>query len=77
MGQPAQLALNTLVRLLLALIQLIAIPAACAWLCHLTLNNAGKPEPIYAAAVVAIIAFIIAQAFALVMSCALDTLFVC
>ena len=35
------------------------------------------PEPIYPSALVVLMAFIIVRAFALVMSCALDTLFVC
>jgi choline transporter-like protein 2/4/5 len=77
LGQPAQLALNTIVRLVLALIQMVAIPCACAWLCLVLLQSQGKPEPIYPAGAVAIIAFVIAQSFAVVMSCALDTLFVC
>ena len=77
MGHPAQLALNTLIRLILQLLQLIGIPLGCAWLCNYTLESRGRPEPMYAAAVVAVLAFFIAQAFALVMACALDTLFVC
>ena len=41
LGNPAQLALNTLVRNILSLIQMIAIPAACGWGCHqvLSMNN--------------------------------------
>jgi hypothetical protein len=77
MGNPAQLALNTIVRLILALLQLIAIPAVCAWACNVTLEGQKRPEPIYASAMVALMAFVITQAFALVMSCTLDTLFVC
>ena len=74
---PAQLALNTIVRLILSLLQLIAIPGVCAWACNATLERQRKPEPMYASAVVAIMAYIITSAFALVMSCTLDTLFVC
>ena len=77
MGNPAQLALNTIVRLILSLLQLIAIPGVCAWACNATLERQRKPEPMYASAVVAIMAYIITSAFALVMSCTLDTLFVC
>ena len=45
LGNPAQLALNTLVRNILSLIQMIAIPAACGWGCHqvLSMNNTGYP----------------------------------
>ena len=74
---PAQLALNTAVRMVLGLLQLLLIPAASAWLCHTALERRGAPEPLYAAAVTALFAFVIARAFSLVMSCALDTLFVC
>lgn len=77
MGNPAQLALNTIIRLLLGLIQMIAIPMLCAWICNMTLERQKKPEPIYASVVVALMAFVITKAFALVMSCTLDTLFVC
>ena len=51
--------------------------AVCAWLCHQLLSSQGTPEPLYPSAIVALIAFIIVRAFSLVMSCALDTLFVC
>ena len=64
-------------RNVLGLIQIIAIPAVCGWLCHEILASQGNPEPIYPAALVLIMAYIITTAFALVMSCALDTLFVC
>ena len=77
MGHPAQLALNTLIRTILVLIQLVGIPVGCAWLCNYVLESKGSPEPMYAAFAVALLAFIIAQAFASVMGCALDTLFVC
>ena len=76
-SHPAQLALNTMVRNILTLIQLLGIPSLCGWLCHRVLVGALKPEPLYPSALVFLMAFIIMQAFALVMSCALDTLFVC
>ena len=77
MGQPAQLALNTFVRLVLGLIQTLGITCACAWLTHTWLTREGKSEPIYATAVAAVAAYVIASSFALVFSCVLDTLFVC
>ena len=77
MSQPAQLALNTFVRLVLALIQTVGITIFCAWLANAHLTSLGRPEPMYPAAVVALSAYVIASAFALVFSCALDTLFVC
>ena len=76
-GHPAQVALNTTVRTILGLIQLLAIPAIAGWLCHYVLESNGRPEPLYAAVVSALFAFLIIRAFALVMSCTLDTLFVC
>ena len=78
-GQPAQLALNTLVRNILSLIQLIGIPAVCGWACHqlLSTSEPPNPEPVYPSGVVVFFALIITMAFSLVMSCALDTLFVC
>ena len=77
LSQPAQLALNTAVRLILSLLQLIAIPVTCSWACNYYLTQEQKAEPMYASVVVALMSFIIVQAFALVMSCTLDTLFVC
>ena len=77
LGQPAQLSLNTFVRTVLYLIQIIAVPCASAWGCHEILASRGNPEPIYAAGLVLLMAYVITSAFALVMSCALDTLFVC
>ena len=76
-SQPAQLSLNTLVKLLLTLLQLILIPCGCAWLCNFLLIREGATEPLYASVVVLLMAFIITNAFALVMGCSLDTLFVC
>ena len=72
-----QLAVNTLVRTILSLIQLIGIPALCAWACNMLLTSREKPEPIYAAGVVLLFSLVITMAFSLVMSCSLDTLFVC
>ena len=78
-SQPAQLALNTLVRNILSLIQLIGIPAVCGWVCHqlLSTSEPPNPEPIYPAGIVVAFSLVITMAFSLVMSCALDTLFVC
>jgi hypothetical protein len=77
LGQPAQLSLNTMVRNVLALIQLIGIPAVCGWVCHQILKSNGRPEPMYPSALVVLLAYVITASFAIVMSCALDTLFVC
>ena len=76
-ANPAQLAINTLVRLLLNLIQCIAIPLTCGYLANTWLTRANKPEPLYASIIIVICAFVVASAFALTFSCAMDTLFVC
>jgi len=78
-GQPAQLALNTFVRSILTLIQVLGIPAVCGWVCYQLLVVKVPPvlEPIYPAALVVLIAYVITTAWAVVMSCALDTIFVC
>ena len=55
----------------------VGVPVACAWACNYYLGTQGNPEPMYASAVVLLMAYVITAAFALVMSCTLDTLFVC
>lgn len=77
MGEPAQLALNTLVRLILTLIQLVGIPLVCYEAVNVALTAKKAPEPMYPSVLVAIVAFIIANAFAQIFACVLDTLFVC
>lgn len=76
-SQPAQLALNTFVRVVLGLIQTAGITVFCTWICHAHLERLGNPEPMYPALITALAAYVIASSFALVFSCALDTLFVC
>ena len=74
---PAQLSINTLVRVLLGLIQCVGIPLGCAWLTNFILIENGKSEPIYATVCVALMALIITRVYGSVFSCTLDTLFVC
>ena len=77
MSQPAQLAMNTLVRTILSLLQLAGIPLFCAFLCNSVLTAKGAAEPMYPTGIVIVMAFVIAKVFALVFACVLDTLFVC
>lgn len=77
MGQPIQLALNTLVRTILTLLQLIGIPALCAFLTNATLVERMSAQPMYPTGFVLLTAFVITKCFAIVFSCVLDTLFVC
>ena len=77
MSQPAQLAMNTLVRTILSLLQLAGIPLFCAFLINSVLTARGAEEPIYPTAIVLVMAFVIAKVFSLVFACVLDTLFVC
>lgn len=72
-----QLAMNTLVRTVLSLIQLLGIPLFCYQLVNFVLNGKGVDEPFYACVAVALIALIIANVFAQIFACVLDTLFVC
>ena len=67
----------TQVRTILNLLQLLVIPIGCGWITLELAKRHRRPEPVYAAACAALLALLIARAFALVMSCALDTLFVC
>ena len=73
----AQLAMNTLVRTILSLIQLLGIPLFCYQLSNFVLTARGSDEPFYAVCVIAAIALIIANVFAQIFACVLDTLFVC
>jgi len=76
-GQPAQLAMNTLVRTILSLIQMIGIPVLCAFLTNATLTARMSLQPMYPTGCVLLMALVIAKAFAIVFACVLDTLFVC
>ena len=77
MGQPAQLAMNTLVRTILSLIQMIGIPALCAFITNASLVAKMHPQPMYPTGCVLVMALVIAKSFAIVFACVLDTLFVC
>ena len=76
-ANPAQLSINSLVRIALKWIQLISVPLACAWLGNIVLVAGNKPDPIYATILIALMAIVIASIFATVFGCVLDTLFVC
>jgi len=76
-ANPAQLAINTFVRVILSWIQLLGLPIACGFLVNLVLTNQGKAEAMWPTIVVALMAYVIAKTFSLVFSCVLDTLFVC
>ena len=73
----AQLAVNTLVRTVLIVAQLVLIPLACYQLCSIVLAANGHFEPFYPSLVVAALALVITNVFGLVFGCVLDTLFVC
>ena len=73
----AQLAINTLVGLILYVVQLVGIPAACYQFGTVALKGKGAAEPFYPALAIAFMALIIANCFAVVFACVLDTLFVC
>jgi len=76
-GNPAQLAINTFVRVILSWIQLLGLPIGCGFLANLVLGQQGKAETMWPTIVVALMAYVIAKTFSLVFSCVLDTLFVC
>ena len=73
----AQLAVNTLVRTILTLLQLVAVPLACYQMCEIALTSRGSFEPFYPSVIVGLIALVITNVFTLVFGCVLDTLFVC
>ena len=70
-------AINTLVGLILKLIQLLGIPVVCYELASFTLKGRGAEEPFYPCLAIALEALVIASVFSLVFGCVLDTLFVC
>jgi len=76
-ANPAQLSINSLVRIALKWIQLITVPLGCAWMANIALVANQKPDPIYATTLIALMALVIASIFATVFGCVLDTLFVC
>ena len=76
-GNPAQLAINTFVRVLLALLQKCFLPLLCGWLCNVALTTQGKDEAIYPSIVVVVAAYVICSLFAIVFGCVVDTVFVC
>jgi len=76
-NNPAQLAINNLVRTVLAWLQLIALPVGCGWLGNVIIVANNRAQPMYATILIAIAAFIIARAYSVVFGCVLDTLFVC
>ena len=73
----AQLAMNTLVRTVLSLVQLLGIPLACYQLSNWALNARMADEPFWSCCVVLLTSLLIANAFAQIFGCVLDTLFVC
>ena len=72
-----QLAVNTLVRQILTIVQLVAIPLICYQTCEIALTSRNAFEPFYPSVIVALMALVITNVFALVFGCVLDTLFVC
>jgi len=74
---PLQLSINTFVRAILSLIQLLSTPIACGWLCNHVLYKSNKQEPVYASALVFASAYVVATVTTAVFSCVIDTLFVC
>ncbi len=77
MSSPAQLSLNSFVRMILGFIQIFGTTGLCGWVANSYLRAEGRPEPLYPAGLAALCAYVLASSFALVFSCALDTLFVC
>ena len=77
MANPAQLAINNLIRTVLGWLQILAVPIICAWFCNAHLVGRGVEEPLWATTIVAFMAIVISMTFATVFACTLDTLFVC
>ena len=77
MSSPVQLLINNFVRLILSVLQTVAIPSVCVYFCYFSLRDSGKADPIYATVVVLVVALVIARAFATIFEVTISTIFVC
>ena len=76
-ANPAQMAINGLVRVILYYVQVLTVPLISAWIGNIALIGNNRPDPMYATVVIGILALIFSSLFATVFGCVLDTLFVC
>jgi len=77
MKYPLQLSINSYVRWILGILQLLSTPLICGWGCNIILWRQGKQEPVYATGFVVVSSYIIAKACTTVFTCVIDTIFVC
>jgi len=81
LSNPGQTAINNVIQKLLGLLIGFTTPVGCALLCFYYLEGLeeynAKYEPMYAAAIVFLCAFLVTDSFVLVLRVAVDTIYLC